>query len=118
MTYLRTLQNEIFTNNTIKLITSKSTFITTKPASSGRFYFEFTHLSGDCYHFVGFMPSNLDIRQGVFFYQQGDEKKIKIFRGRNVSLYYQNTSNPFDNYQNLEFNEINSNHTIGLAFDT
>ena len=118
MTYLRTRGNQIFTNNTVKLITLQTVYFTTKPPSSGRFYFEFTHINGDHYHYVGFAPSNYNVQQGVFFYQQGKKTKIKIFRGYNVSVYYQDTSKAFENYQNLEFDDITSNYTIGIAFDT
>ena len=118
MTFVKSaITNSVYEDNVITMITDKGYYITTKPASEGRWYYEFTHIQGDCFHYVGFAPY-YDKYQGFFFYPQGESHIAKFFRGDNITAYIDNSSNHFDQYQDIGLVGLDKNHTIGLAFDS
>ena len=95
-------------NDIITLKSNASGYYPIKPYSQGRWYYEFTHIDGDHYHYLGF---RLDYGQRVYLYQMGSSN---IFR---VIFFDGMTVVGKENYEDLKFKDVVSNHTVGLGFD-
>ena len=108
MVYLKDLQGNIYTTNTVELMSLERECHTTKNPSKGKFYYEMTHLSGQNYHHAGFKYDNM----AIYAYRCANEHTFY--------LIYQNTQvieadNIFDD---MSFTDVQPDSTIGLAFDT
>ena len=107
--YLKNISNQnVIQELTVELVTWETYFTTTKNACPGRWYYEFTHIDGDHYHYLGF---RLDHSQRVYLYQMGSSN---IFR---VIFFDGMTVVGKENYEDLKFKDVVSNHTVGLGFD-
>ena len=108
---------EIIQSNRVTLDTETTSYITTKPASSGRFYFEFTHIKGgnNC-HFVGYVSRAYQTNSGIFFYQQGSKTTTKLFSGDSINVYYENMSQKLLHWPIIDFEGMNEEHTKNLNF--
>ena len=101
--------DKIFKNNIVTLETNSSHFLTTKPYSQGRWYYEFTHISGDNFHLAGFCVTG---NPRVYVYPQGSKGHTTI------SFFDRMSVKGYDCYQSLPLSNYSENHTIGLAFNT
>ena len=99
---------EIVKSNIVTLVTY-DTYTTTKSASSGSWYYEYTHISGDHFQLPGFIIGN---QNRIHVYPQSHTEFIEIafFGNINVPGYTTYDKIPLSNYR--------ANHTIGLGFDT
>ena len=83
-------------------------YLSTKPFSKGRWYYEFTHLEGDNFHLAGFQTNQ---GERIHIYPQGQRKcLIACFNGM--------SADGVSGYTDANFNNFTENHTVGLGFDT
>ena len=95
------------TNNLIK---------STKIPSQGRWYYEYTQISGDQLTSIGFML-NGDINYRFSLFQRSSGiNNVLYFPG--VSLYLTNNKSEISQYHPIGFDEITTGITIGASYDT
>ena len=80
----------------------------TKKPSKGRWYYEFTHISGTNFHGVGFKLQDRSIE----VYPGGCADCLKLYY-KNIEVKENVPSN-----QNIGFANVVAKHTVGLGFDT
>ena len=107
MVYLLS-HSQIHYDNIASLETNKSAYQTTKPASKGRWYFEYTHLSGDRYYIAGFHIHG----RVISVYPQGSGTGLKIYFANGIEV------EGYEPYQSIGLSNFVYNQTVGLAYDT
>ena len=95
-------------NNTVTLTTGQRAE-TSKKASKGRWYYEFTHENGTNYHEAGFIIGS----SSFTVYPQGCANCLKIWYNTATKI-----KEKFNSYQNIGFTDVVELHTVGLGFDT
>lgn len=85
-------------------------FNTTKKASRGRWYYEFTHFSGSNRHLAGFC-----LGQCIYVYANSLTNDLCIHMPENSDV---SVKEGLSNYQRLYLSNFVVAHTVGLSFDT
>ena len=89
------------------LNTKSVSYLSTRILQRGKFYYEFTHKSGSQLHLVGYKCSDSSY---IAFYASGHPSALVYFDGT-ISCYN------WKRYDNLNFSDIGSEHTVGLGID-
>ena len=100
-------KSQVISNNSITIVNGEGAE-TTKKKANGRWYYEFTHVSGTGYHLVGFNLSSARF----FAYPQGCTSCLKI------GYWDTRVQEDIDCFENIGFTNVSVDHTIGLSFDT
>ena len=106
MTYILYKSKPIY-NNTVTINYSERAY-TTKKRSIGKWYYEFTHISGTNYHLAGFAFGS----STIYVYPQGNPRLLKIYF---TSL---SIEEGLKEYNTINFTDVVENHTVGLSFDS
>ena len=99
--------SQVIKNDTITLVNAQYAK-TTKNKANGRWYYEFTHVSGTNYHLVGF---KLDSAR-FYVYPQGCTSCLKL------AYWSTDVQEDIACYGDIGFTDVVVDHTIGLSFDT
>ena len=113
--YLKALNGKIFQDNIVVLKSFESPILTTKSPSSGRWYYEVTHLEGDYGGIYGFAIGNSD--KG-FHIAQTDKDYSFVWHYEGFKFYNSLNNEPIPEYTRIDLPDITSGYTIGLGFDS
>ena len=113
--YLKDRNGTIFYDNIVTLVSSETYITTTKPSSSGRWYYEVTHIEGDYGGGYGFYINN-DNSHG-FYIGQTQRSFFYIYKYDGVKVFSSSLENPVSNYDRIPLPNMSVGYTIGLGFD-
>ena len=116
--YLINTVGNISYDNKITLGSGKPEYYSTKPASKGRWYYEYTHLQGSRKVLCGFSINNVTSTK---FYIGEWPESFYIYYGESVSVYNASDKsikiNLYDKTGSM-LNNLPEKYTIGLGYDT
>lgn len=98
---------KIYSKESVLLKTSTISYHSSKKrVFKGKYYYEFTHKSGDNYHLVGFSTN-----EGSYIAFFASKLKGVVYYSRSI------TSSSHAPYASLELGSISNDHTIGVGID-
>ena len=106
--------DKICSNNIIS--SSYSSFRSTKNPERGRWYYEYTQISGDQASSIGFMLNgNENCRFSLFQRANGNNNAL-YFEG--ISIYSMNDKTEIPENHPIGFDDITTGITVGVSYDT
>ena len=103
-----------YLDNIATLSSNSSPLITNKSPSVGKWYYEVTHCSGSKTLLFGFSV-NADTTSSFLLHAT---QYLRLYSYRDVQVYYNSTTKTASNYTSLSFPSLETNYTVGLAFDS
>ena len=116
--YLINTVGDISYDNQITLVSDKPVYFTTKPASKGRWYYEFTHDHGSYRVICGFSINNVTLNE---FFIAEDPERFYIYYYEQAPVYSASDKIiKVEHYTDVGplLNNLPDGYTIGLGYDT
>lgn len=96
---------KVYDKNNILLKSNDVVYSSSKErVSKGKYYYEFTHISGNNYHLIGYSSNN----GYIAFYPQNNLPSSKIYYSGLIKCNYSG---------NLNLKDVDNLHTVGVGLD-